>query len=209
MLFKAFDLPQWFHVFLLFVAVSSSTYRSSRKKTCRQLDSMVHAGNTRAVDTSTRAVACPCAGVPQSRLFEYIHHSDNQGTVKPSRKTKTKRRPSCHCLGAWARHTEQRHTGQRARETVDTCKTKAQILAQGTTQRAIHRKKNSVIKKSRERIYLHYGLNFSLKKNHPHQNTNITDLINSKTIKSAPRISVIISARMVIHHHLGYRVSSS
>ena len=30
-----------------------------------------------------------------------------------------KRRPSCHCLGAWAGHTEHRHTGQRTRETTE------------------------------------------------------------------------------------------
>ena len=35
------------------------------------LDSMVHAGDTRAVGTSTRADACACAGVPQPRLCEF------------------------------------------------------------------------------------------------------------------------------------------
>ena len=35
------------------------------------LESMVRAGNTRAVGTSTRADACACAGVPQPRLFEF------------------------------------------------------------------------------------------------------------------------------------------
>ena len=41
------------------------------QKLADMLDSMVHAGNTRAVGTSTRADACACASDPQSRLFEF------------------------------------------------------------------------------------------------------------------------------------------
>ena len=40
-------------------------------KIADMLDSMVHAGNTRAVGTTTRADACAFAGVPQARLFEF------------------------------------------------------------------------------------------------------------------------------------------
>ena len=82
------------------------------------LDSMVHAGNTRAVGTSTRADACACAGDPQPRACLNLHHPDIQGTAQKSpcvntflRPSRKKRRPSRHCLGAWAGDTEQRHTG--------------------------------------------------------------------------------------------------
>ena len=48
------------------------TYPSVRnKKLALVLDSLDQAGNTRAVGTSTRAVACAFTGGPQPRLFEF------------------------------------------------------------------------------------------------------------------------------------------
>ena len=81
-------------------------------------------------------------------------------------------------------------------------KTKAQIRAKRTTERAIHRTKDkttSVISKkicpAREFIPITVLINPKIFK--PHRITVITVLINSKTIKSAPRISVIIFGQMV------------
>ena len=65
-----------------------------------------------------------------SRACLNLHHSDIQGTAQKSpcvntffeASRKKKRRPSRHCLGAWAGDTEQkletRHTGQRTRDDV-------------------------------------------------------------------------------------------
>ena len=51
------------------------------QKLAEVLDSFVHAGNTRAVGTSTRADACACAGDPQPRLFEFTS-CDTQSTAQ-------------------------------------------------------------------------------------------------------------------------------
>ena len=42
-----------------------------QQKLAHVLDSLDQAGNTRAVGTSTRAVACAFTGGPQPRLFEF------------------------------------------------------------------------------------------------------------------------------------------
>ena len=51
--------------------VDCAHIQASTRKLADMLDSLVHAGNTRAVGTSTRADACACAGVPQPCLFEF------------------------------------------------------------------------------------------------------------------------------------------
>ena len=62
------------------------------------------------------------------------------------------------------------------------------------------KKTTSVISKkvSRERIYHHHGFLLIRRNLKPHRITNFTDLIDSKTIKSAPHISVIIFVEMVL-----------
>ena len=45
--------------------------KHSQQKLADMLDSLVHTGNTLAVGTSTRAVACAFTGGPQPRLFEF------------------------------------------------------------------------------------------------------------------------------------------
>ena len=45
--------------------------KHSQQKLAHVLDSLVHTGNTRAVDTSTRADACAFTSDPQPRLFEF------------------------------------------------------------------------------------------------------------------------------------------
>ena len=74
-----------------------------------------------------------------SRACLNLHHCDIQSTAQKSPCVNTflrpslrkRKKPSCHCLGAWAGHTEQRqrtretteretpHTGQRTRETTE------------------------------------------------------------------------------------------
>ena len=58
-----------------------------------------------------------------SRACLNLHHSDIQGEITLCQHffeaIAKKKRPSCHCLGAWAGHFEQRHTGQRTRETTE------------------------------------------------------------------------------------------
>ena len=45
--------------------------KHSQQKLAHVLDSLVHTGNTRAVGTSTHAVACAFTSDPQPRLFEF------------------------------------------------------------------------------------------------------------------------------------------
>ena len=96
------------------------------------LGSMVHAGNTRAVGTSTRAV--PVQAI-HSRACLNLHHSDIQGTAqkspwvwKPCQLRVVLQELEQDDVEVVAPRPESKH--------VDTCKTKAQIWAKGTTERA-------------------------------------------------------------------------
>ena len=79
------------------------------------LDSMVHAGNTRAVGTSTRAdaCACACAGDPQPRLFEFTSHN---GHVRQQRAQYGMMMVVYFCFGsAWSIAVHEAQSEQRSK----------------------------------------------------------------------------------------------
>ena len=115
------------HVETLKITVGclTSTYPSIRNKNLHTCWTPSSTQETRGLWARPPVLTPVPVHAIHSHAFLNLHHCDIQSTaqkspcvntfLRPSSKKK-KQKPSCHCLGAWAGHPEQR---QRTRETTE------------------------------------------------------------------------------------------